>query len=233
MFIMGKKLVSILLVLAMAITLLPSVGVLARAVDPVALEGATDMSDWYDAGREDLTNEVLTINDDYDFKTFQLALAKYGKTFEGCTIYLTADLDLNPGWNSDVSLKWEGKVLTQDSKQQATAPDKDAGGYHLPAIDTTNNAGKKKQFGGVFDGQGHSISGLYLSMNAGNAASLFGQVIGTAEVKNLAVLNSYFANGGELKENPEGTLPSTKPLASLFTNVPTGTTARSRAWFSA
>lgn len=215
---MGKKLVSILLVLAMAITLLPNIGVLARAVDPVALEGVTDMSDWVAASYPELTEKKLTINDAEDFKKFQLELCKYGRTFEGYTIYLTADLDLNPEWNSTVSLTWENGTLTEASVQQVTAPDQSAGGYHMPAVDTTNNASKAKQFGGVFDGQGHTISGLYLSLNAGNAASLFGQVIGTATVRNLAVLDSYFANGG-------ANLTDSKPLAGVFTNVPTGTSA--------
>ena len=210
---MGKKVLSVLLVLTICIGLLPGVSILTHAV-----ESATDMSEWVKAEYPELTEKVLTINDAEDFKLFQLELCKYGKTFVGYTIYLTADLDLNPEWNSTVSLTWENGKLTEASVQQATAPDQSAGGYHMPAVDTTNNASKAKQFGGVFDGQGHTISGLYLSLNAGNAASLFGQVIGTATVKNLAVLDSYFANGGT-------NLTDSKPLAGVFTNVPTGTSA--------
>lgn len=205
---MGKKVLSILLVLTICLGLLPGVSILTHAV-----EGATDLSDWVSAGRNELANKQLTINDVDDFKVFQDELAVYGKTFAGYTISLTANLDLNPDWDSQVSLDWSGSTLTGDSKRTSAAP-----AYVLPAIDTSKNSSSAKQFGGVFDGQGHTISGLYLNLNAGNAASLFGQVVGTAEVKNLAVLDSYFANGGT-------GLTASKPLAGLFTNVPTGTTA--------
>ena len=204
---MGKKIVSALLVLALAVVLLPTVGVVASAAN------ATDMSAWIEADYPELSSKELAINDAQDFKLFQLEMCKYGTTFEGYTVYLNADIDLNPGWDSTVSLNWDENGLTADSVQTVEAPE-----YVLPAIDTTNNTGKTKQFGGIFDGQGHSISGLYLSLNAGNAASLFGQVIGTAEIKNLEILNSFFANGG-------ADLTASKPLAAIFTNVPKGTTA--------
>lgn len=206
---MGKKVLSVLLVLTICIGLLPGVSILTHAV-----ESATDLSDWVAAGCNDVADKKLSINDENDFKEFQLQLAKYGTTFEGYTIYLTANLDLNPGWDSEVSLEWgSDKKLTSDSKQTATAP-----AYSLPAVDTTNNPGKSKQFGGVFDGQGHTISGLYLDMDDAIAASLFGRAIGTATVKNLAVLDSYFANGA-------AKLTATKPLASIFTHVPAGASA--------
>ena len=208
MFIMGKKVLSILLVLTLCLGLLPGVTLLTRAV-----EGATDLSDWVAGGRTELANKQLTINDEDDFKVFQNELAVYGKTFAGYTIYLTKNLDLNPDWDSQVSLDWSGSTLTEGSKRTSTAAT-----YALPAIDTANNSSSSKQFGGVFDGQGYTISGLYLNLNAGNAASIFGQVVGSATVRNLAVLDSYFANGGT-------GLGSSKPLAGIFTNVPTGTTA--------
>jgi len=206
---MKKKLVSIFLALAIVIALLPGVSLTAQAAS------VTDLSAWIDGGRVDPADKKLAINDAQDFKLFQLEMCKYGRTFEGYTIYLNADLDLNPGWDSAVSLEWDENGLTEDSVQTTTNP---GDLYALPAIDTANNAGKSKQFGGVFDGQGHTISGLYLNLNAGNAASIFGQVIGSAEVKDLAILKSYFANGGV-------DLTAAKPLAGIFTVVPTGTNA--------
>ena len=206
---MRKKLVSILLALAFIFALVPSVGLMANAAS------ATDLSTWVNGGYAALADKKLAINDVEDFKLFQSELSVYGRTFEGYTIYLNADLDLNPGWETGVSLEWDENGLTADSVQSGT----NAGDlYVLPAIDTTNNTGKSKQFGGVFEGQGHSLSGLYLNLNAGNAASVFGQVIGTATVKDLAITNSYFGNGG-------ADLTASKPLAAIFTNVPKGTTA--------
>ena len=213
-----NKILSALLVLCMVISLFPGVSFVAQAADEVTPVQAADMSDWVATKFPDLAEKKLAINDVEDFKQFQLALAKWGKTFEGYTIYLTADIDMNPDWDSAVSLAWDGKALTEDSVQTTTGPADTT--THMPGIDTTNNTSKAKQFGGIFEGQGHTISGLYLSLNAGNAASLFGQVIGSAEVKDLAVLRSYFANGGSVTST-EG-----KPLAGIFTNVPSGTTAK-------
>ena len=203
---MNKKFFSILLALALVISVVPCM---------TYASSATDLSDWVDSNYAEVANKTLAINDVEDFTMFQNELCVYGRTFEGYTIYLNADLDLNPGWETGVSLEWDENGLTADSVQFGTNP---GNLYYLPAIDTTNNAGKSKQFGGVFEGQGHSLSGLYLNLNAGNAASLFGQVIGTAAVKDLAITNSYFGNGG-------ADLTASKPLAAIFTNVPTGTTA--------
>ena len=110
---MGKKLISMLLVLAIGITLLSGVAVLTSATETTALESATTMTAWAEGGYTDLENKVLTINNTDDFAAFQTALAEKNKTFEGYTIYLTADIDMNPHWNSRVNLEWgsDGKLL--------------------------------------------------------------------------------------------------------------------------
>ena len=211
-----NKILSALLVLCMVISLFPAVTFAAQAAEEATPVQAADLSDWVAAGRLTPDELKLAINDDYDFKIFQLELAKYGNTFEGYTIYLMNDIVLNADWDSSVSLAWESGVLTEDSVQTTVNP---GDLYALPAVDTAANAAKAKQFGGVFDGMGHTISGLYANLNAGNAASVFGQVIGSAEVKDLAIVKSYFANGAEK-------LGAEKALAGIFTNVPAGTTAK-------
>lgn len=211
-----NKILSALLALCMVISLFPAVTFATQAAEETTPVQANDMSEWVAAGRPALEDLKLAINDDYDFKIFQLELAKYGTTFEGYTIYLTNDIVLNADWDSSVSLAWSGGVLTEDSVQTTVNP---GDLYALPAVDTAANAAKAKQFGGVFDGMGHTISGLYTNLNAGNAASVFGQSIGSAEVKDVAIVKSYFANGGEK-------LGAEKALAGIFTNVPAGTTAK-------
>ena len=210
-----SKILSILLVLSMVIAMLPGMSLVSQAADEVVLNDVTGMYAWVAAGYPELDKKELAINDAKDFRHFQQELGRFGRTFEGYTIYLTADLVLNEDWDSTVSLEWEKGVLSEDSVQTSTAPS-----YTIPGVGTkTENASQLKRFGGIFDGMGHSVSGLYLNQNSGSAGSLFGQVIGSAEVKNLAVLKSYFANGGE-------NLTEAKPLAGFFTKVPSGTTAK-------
>ncbi len=50
-----------------------------------------------------------------------------------------------------------------------------------------------KVYSGTFDGQGHTISGLYVSGN-GWFVGFVGQVSGTAVVKNLGIVDSYFSS---------------------------------------
>ncbi|MCQ2195829.1 MAG: InlB B-repeat-containing protein, partial [Paludibacteraceae bacterium] len=56
------------------------------------------------------------------------------------------------------------------------------------------NIGKNPPFMGIFDGQGYTISGLYVNMNRGNLG-LFGFVSGTSvQIKNLKVVDSYVSS---------------------------------------
>ncbi len=60
--------------------------------------------------------------------------------------------------------------------------------------------GGKTSFGGIFDGDGHSISGMYLNMDHSDdneSYGLFGKVEGT--VKNLTVEDSYLCVSGSTK----------------------------------
>ena len=56
---------------------------------------------------------------------------------------------------------------------------------------------KGKKFSGTFDGQGHTISGLYMKSN-GNYLGLFGLLAsnGKSVVKNFKLTNTYFENTG-------------------------------------
>lgn len=50
-----------------------------------------------------------------------------------------------------------------------------------------------KVYSGTFDGQGHTVSGLYVS-GSGWYVGFVGQVSGTAVVKNLGIVDSYFSS---------------------------------------
>ncbi len=56
-----------------------------------------------------------------------------------------------------------------------------------------NDSYEGKVYSGTFDGQGHTISGLYVSGN-GWFVGFVGQVSGTAVVKNLGIVDSYFSS---------------------------------------
>ncbi|MDD6002852.1 MAG: bacterial Ig-like domain-containing protein [Bacteroidales bacterium] len=71
-------------------------------------------------------------------------------------------------------------------------------------IGTTENP-----YQGTFDGQGHTISGLYIDDNTTNNVGLFGNVAPEAVIKNLGVTDSYIAgneNVGAICGKSEGTM---------------------------
>ncbi len=88
-------------------------------------------------------------------------LVNAGTTFAGQTVRLTADVDLNPGWTAS-----------------ATAP--------------TNvwASMQGKVFSGTFDGDGHTLSGVYLNCS-GSCVGIFGGKPDGATVKDLILRNSY------------------------------------------
>ena len=105
------------------------------------------------------------------------ALNTYGD-FEGKTLKLMADIDLNPGWSANVTE--EGTVVFP------TAPE-----TLWPDI---------AYFKGVFDGNGYTLSGIYKSMtvvkdgsNTGGFGAYGGlfNVLDGGSVKNLRISNSF------------------------------------------
>ena len=88
-----------------------------------------------------------------------------GFPFTQMTIKMDADVTFNKGWTAS-----------------ATLPE---GGTAWPV-------GSGKTFAGIFDGQGHTISGIYLA-TTGDYVGIFGNVAqGTrGTVKNVAIVNSY------------------------------------------
>ena len=111
--------------------------------------------------------EIVTEPEEIEISTAAELLAfaqeSQTKTFEGKTIKLTADIDLNPGWTASAA---------------------------APANEWTSIGKKGNAFAGTFDGQGHTISGVYLSATA-QRQGLFGETAGTAVVENFKLTNSY------------------------------------------
>lgn len=94
------------------------------------------------------------------------SLASYGTTYSGKTIKLGANIDLNEDWT--VSTNAEAPEVEWNPVGTTIAP-----------------------FAGTFDGQGYSISGVYVA-SADDYIGLFGVTGESSAVKNLRLLNSYF-----------------------------------------
>jgi len=172
----GRKTLSVLLTLAMLLTLASALGGTARADAPTTEWSAVEYRDisW---GSDYDSASTFTVNDEEDFAQFAY-LVNAGtdhKTFEGKTVKLAADLDLS-------AHKWT--PIGNDS-------------------DLT--------FKGVFNGGGHTVSGMYINCSPEHTfyAGLFGflnngtvqnlNVSGSVSVKVAEEQNAYV--GGVVGEN--------------------------------
>ncbi len=86
------------------------------------------------------------------------------RNFANWTVKLTADIDLNPGWTAGAS---------------------------APAQTWTSIGSQAMPFAGTFDGQGKTISGVFLN-TATARQGLFGETASTAVLRDFSLTNSYF-----------------------------------------
>ena len=100
-------------------------------------------------------------------------LAVYNEVngFSGKTATLGADITINEGDAAD----WL----------------RNAPKYNWKPIGALTTSGT---FAGTFDGQGHTISGLYCAYASGNSMGLFREITSTGTVKNFKLVNSHFEN---------------------------------------
>ena len=110
-------------------------------------------------------------------------------TFKGVTIKLGANMVINPGSVEE--------ILAANSKTKWSE---------------MNSA---NVFYGVFDGQGHYISGAYMLCSNG-ARGFFGAVGGEAEIKNVAMVNSYIRTANQNGKNRLGII---SPLVAANSSV--------------
>ena len=161
------------------------------SVFSAAWNGTVDTS-WYQAGETQ-----LSISNPEELAGLAKLVNDGTTNFEGVTITLEADLQMNPLTNWE---KWE----TAEAQPSNT---------WIP-IGIVNQS----LFHGIFDGNGHTISGLY-AQNYGETG-LFAGLYRTATVKNLTIeksyLNSYdtFA-GGICGYNYKGTIENCENRAVI------------------
>ena len=150
-------------------------------------EKITPDTSWYDASKSEyvlydaadllgfmtlcMTKEPAKTSGDY-------ARAD-GGFWGGKTVKLGADIDLNPGWDATPTIteeEVEGKAV------KTLVPPTAAPNVWTPVA----------YFGGTFDGQGHTISGLYINYDAPTTnVGMFARTGNASMIKSFALTNSY------------------------------------------
>lgn len=162
----------------------------AKADDPNApsvYSGTPDTS-WYTG---DKTEYILTTADQLMGISVLRDESKGEITFEGVTIKLGRDMTLNEGTMEEIILR-------------------DAGNYAWKRLNSSYT------FKGTFDGQGHTISGLYMNLSNHGKAGMFGAVGGNAILKDFTLDNVVFSGATEAKDTM-GVLASR--ISEDYTNV--------------
>ena len=154
-----------LLVLILCLTLLPTV-VLAETDDITPIEPDKDENGVY---------QISNANELYGFAEIVNDLRNEDSWNPNANAVLTADITVNEG-----VLKPDGTLNTEkkDTFKQWTPI-----GYNASSNDVW--------YGGTFDGQNHTISGLYCDTDQ-LCAGLFGHAASTSFIKNVTVADSYF-----------------------------------------
>ena len=104
-----------------------------------------------------------------------------GNTFEGILIKLGDDIPINEGTAED--FQEDGEEL-----------------YQWSILSSEN------EFKGVFDGQGHTISGVYMQLKGSGNKGMFGTLGESSVVKNVTLDHSYFGGPKEDNENTFGAI---------------------------
>ena len=138
-------------------------------------DGTADTT-WYDANANKYT--IATSADLYGLAD----IVNKGTTFGGKTVYVIADIEVNKGRATETgwsTYEEDGTTAIFGATSHVWTPIGYAGG---------------KYFSGVFDGQGHTISGLNgipTTTESEAFLGLFGRV-DNGELKNFRLTNSYF-----------------------------------------
>ncbi len=148
----------------------------------VPIEGAV-----YEATEEWGSEGVFEIGSPGDLIAFAAMRQTYSN-YNGKRVILTADIDLNPGWNPSVGLP------------------------------PTNILPYMFRFEGVFDGQDHTISGLYSTGDENGNYATFINILSNATVKNLKIVNSVFSGTGNYA-GAFGTMVNTSTLDNIFVDA--------------
>ena len=149
---------------------------------------------WYDASKT-----ILEIKDIPDFLEFMYQLEEQGTSDNGAALGYTGNLAAI-SWTDKMPFEGQTVLLASDIVLNSGITFTQNGPSSTEAYCFVRN-NNQIGFGGIFDGQGHTISGLYISTTKGTGGSIFG-VAGAATkypttnvtVKNLQIKNSYITS---------------------------------------
>ena len=170
-------------------------------------DGTAD-TDWFD---EKNIQSEYTLTTAEEFAGFmQIRQNKKGAYyFENVTVKLANDIILNQGTTEEIKARHFLALSQTDETEKAKLLPKS-----ITALDSANAL-----FKGTFDGQGHTIYGVYLDCTTGGAKGLFGGLGDNGKIKNLNIENAYF-NAAESKKNTGGILLARiKGTATSVSNV--------------
>ena len=153
-----------------------------NAIDLTKTQGTRTL--WYKPTDE---SDTFILYSAADFRGFQ-ELSKttnFAENDKQDTVKLGADIDLNPGFDASTYSWIQNKKTTRPNSANDWNP--------IGRSGVTVAAQSYPKFAGIFDGDMHSISGVFsLKWISGrNAIGLFGEVEG-ATIKNFTLRNSYF-----------------------------------------
>lgn len=177
-----KRILSVCLTFCMLLGAVSGLSLLTGATGSAAVwNGSTDTS-WYNT-----TDTVFTLTDGADLAGFAAIVNGTAEgitqtNFEGKTVRLGANIVLNEGdaktWGpSTAGLQAFPMIGLQDSS------------YSFANV--------AKYFSGEFDGQGHTISGMYVNRKCnarGEGSAMFAGIYGGARIHDFALVNSFVQN---------------------------------------
>ena len=145
--------------------------------------GSEDMT-WYDADKDAYV--IATSADLYG-----LAVKSASTDFAGKTVYMAADIVANNGTAADK--KWTPEATNGTS-------------YQWPTIGPAVSGGTIKAFAGTFDGNGHTVSGLYMLHSDSKYTGMFGYTAATSVIQDVRLTNSFFQYGGAAEWSKVGSI---------------------------
>ena len=181
-----KRLLSLLTALCMLLTMFPLSGLTAFATDS-GLAGSETADDPYQ------------IADAADLKAFR-DLVNGGDT-DACA-ELTADIVLNENFNQTLFGENEDGNITYN------------GSTDIPDFEQWTPIGNlSSRYSGTFDGNGHTVSGIYINTSSSHQG-LFGCVSG-GTIENLGVINSYIS-GSNISGGVVGGLDKSGTITNCY-----------------
>ena len=141
--------------------------------------GNPDIS-WYTG---DKTEYVLTTADQFVGMNYLRQDSKGAINFEGVTVKLGCDMIINQGTMEEIVARGTQNYTMKELASQYL-------------------------FLGVFDGQGHTISGIYMKNTTSNNRGIFGGLGGNAVIKDLTLVNSYTTGHTKANKQTMGVLAS-------------------------